>query len=141
VRPSNDDHFFSAELNVVGGNETGVHVEAHALDVRAGERPLLCSNGLPEMVTDDVITAVLEKELDQRLSVPTSGVGERRGGRDNVTVLIVRFDSVDPEPAGRNPAGTDDGRALLALEARLACSPLRPNGRPVSGRSRSGARA
>jgi hypothetical protein len=32
--------------------------------VRAGERPLLCSNELIEIVTDDVIAAVLEKELD-----------------------------------------------------------------------------
>jgi serine/threonine protein phosphatase PrpC len=64
VRPSNDDQFLSAELNVVGGNETGVRVEAHALDVRAGERPLLCSNGLTEIVADEVIAAVLEKELD-----------------------------------------------------------------------------
>jgi PPM family protein phosphatase len=84
---------------VVGGNETGIHVEAHALDVRAGERLLLCSNGLTEMVTDDVIAAVLERELD-----PEAGAKElvalanEAGGRDNITVLIVRFDAVDPEP-------------------------------------------
>ena len=83
--------------NVVGGNETGVHVEAHALDVRAGERLLLCSNGLTEMVTDDEIAAVLERELDpEAAATKLVALANEAGGRDNITVLIVRFDAVDP---------------------------------------------
>ena len=50
--------------NVVGGNELGVAVEAHAFEVQAGDRLLLCSDGLSETVTNDNISAVLEMELD-----------------------------------------------------------------------------
>jgi protein phosphatase len=79
--------------NVVGGTEAGVKVEAHAVEVQAGDRLLLCSDGLTEMVTDDAIAATLRAELEPE-SACTSLVAQANeaGGRDNVTVLIVRFD-------------------------------------------------
>ena len=92
--------------NVVGGQELGVHVEAHAFEVQAGDRLLLCSDGLTEMVTNEAIAATLAAE-----PVP-EGAAKRLlmqandgGARDNITVLIVRFDSADSD------AGTGgDGR-------------------------------
>jgi len=92
-------HVGDSITDVVGGNETGIQVEAHALDVRAGERLLLCSNGLTEMVTDDVIAAVLETELEpEAAATKLVALANEAGGRDNITVLIVRFDAIDPEP-------------------------------------------
>ena len=46
--------------NVVGGEELGVSVEAHALEVQAGDRLLLCSDGLTEMMTNEAIAATLD---------------------------------------------------------------------------------
>jgi serine/threonine protein phosphatase PrpC len=85
--------------NVVGGNEAVVNVEARALEVHAGDRLLLCSDGLTEMVPDDAIAAILDAEGDPEAAC-TRLVSEANeaGGRDNITVLIVRFDPVDPEP-------------------------------------------
>jgi PPM family protein phosphatase len=84
--------------NVVGGTETGVDVEAHALEVHAGERLLLCSDGLTEMVTDDVIAAILAAESDPEAAcTKLVAQANEAGGRDNITVLIVRFDPA-PEP-------------------------------------------
>jgi len=79
--------------NVVGGNEAGIHVEAHALKLHAGDRLLLCSDGLTEMVTNEAIAAVLRAEPDpeaacRALVAQANGAG----GRDNITVLIARFD-------------------------------------------------
>ena len=79
--------------NVVGGNEAGVKVEAHALEVQAGDRLLLCSDGLTEMLTDDAITATLRTEPEpESACARLVAQANDAGGRDNVTVLIVRFD-------------------------------------------------
>jgi PPM family protein phosphatase len=86
--------------NVVGGTEAGVNVEAHALDIRAGDRLLLCSDGLTEMLTDSAIEAILAAEADPEAAC-TKLVAQANdaGGRDNITVLIVRFDPADVEPS------------------------------------------
>ena len=79
--------------NVVGGNDVGVNVEAHALEVQPGDRLLLCSDGLTEMLTDDDIAATLRAEPDpepagRRLLAQANDAG----GHDNITLVIVRFD-------------------------------------------------
>ena len=82
--------------NVVGGTDVGVNVEAHAMAVEAGDRLLICSDGLTEMVTDDVIAAALGAEPDPERTCRTLlAQANDAGGRDNITLLIVRF---DPEP-------------------------------------------
>jgi PPM family protein phosphatase len=85
--------------NVVGGTEAGVDVEAHALNVHADDRLLLCSDGLTEMMTDEAIAAVLRAEADPQVACTTLvAQANEAGGRDNITVLIVRFDTAAPEP-------------------------------------------
>ena len=54
--------------NVVGGEQLGVSVEARALEVQAGDRLLLCSDGLTEMVTNDAIAATLDAEPTPELA-------------------------------------------------------------------------
>jgi serine/threonine protein phosphatase PrpC len=89
--------------NVVGGNEAGVNVEAHALKVEAGDRLLLCSDGLTEMLTNEAIVATLRAEPDpQAACTKLVAQANDAGGRDNITVLIVRFDPTDPEPIPRS---------------------------------------
>ena len=79
--------------NVVGGPNVGVKVEARAFEMQAGDRLLLCSDGLTEMVTDDAIAAVLATEQDPEAAAKALlAQALDAGGRDNVTVLIVRFD-------------------------------------------------
>ena len=68
--------------------------------VRPGDVFLLASDGLTGMLEDDVLAAVLqgdgtpEKWVDRLV-----GEANRRGGLDNITVIIVRVDTVE-EPAG-----------------------------------------
>ncbi|HMD35245.1 MAG TPA: protein phosphatase 2C domain-containing protein [Vicinamibacterales bacterium] len=86
--------------NVVGGNEAGITVEAHAMKVSVGDRLLLCSDGLTEMLTNEAIAAILRAEPDPEAAcgrlVAQANDG---GGRDNITAVIVRFDPAVREPA------------------------------------------
>jgi len=79
--------------NVVGGSDPGVQVEMHKLPVEPGDRVLLCSDGLTEMVPDEEILSILMAEAE-----PTSACqrlidrANELGGRDNVTVVVARFE-------------------------------------------------
>jgi protein phosphatase len=89
--------------NVLGGNEPGVQVELHRLDLHAADVLLLCSDGLTEMVPDDQIARILRDEPDpkracERLVAEANG----HGGQDNITVVVARVE--EPERAnGRHP--------------------------------------
>ena len=82
--------------NVVGGPSQGVFVEAHAVELQAGDRLLLCSDGLTEMVTNEEISEVLREISEpeaacQQLLERAIGAG----GNDNITIVVARFDPLD----------------------------------------------
>lgn len=55
---------------------------------RAGDRLLLCSDGLSDMVADEVIEAALASPARERAAQRLVEVALASGGRDNVTVII-----------------------------------------------------
>ena len=57
-------HLRHVVTNVIGGSEAGVRVEIHKVHLEAGDRVLLCSDGLTEMVPDAEITALLRDVAD-----------------------------------------------------------------------------
>jgi PPM family protein phosphatase len=82
--------------NVVGGKELGVTVEAHALEVQAGDHLLLCSDGLTEVVSNEMLAATLAAEPEPEAAAKTLlAQASAAGAPDNVTLLVVRFDAVD----------------------------------------------
>ena len=84
--------------NVVGGQELGVNVEARAFEVQAGDRLLLCSDGLTEMVTNEAIAATLDAEsAPEAAATKLLAQANDGGARDNITLLIVRFDAADSD--------------------------------------------
>jgi PPM family protein phosphatase len=90
--------------NVVGGPELGVNVEARALEVQNGDRLLLCSDGLTEMLTNEAIAATLDAELAPEAAAKTLLAKANEGeSNDNITVVVVRFDSAESDATeGRN---------------------------------------
>lgn len=81
--------------NAVGGDKKGVEPEVHKHLLSAGDVLLLCSDGLTEMMSDEEIA----KELGTGPRSPEDlcgvlvGTANARGGTDNITVVIARFDS------------------------------------------------
>jgi PPM family protein phosphatase len=82
--------------NVVGGPELGVKVEARAFEIKPGDSLLLCSDGLTETVTNDVIASILNAEPAPEAAA-TSLLAEANKGAaaDNITAVVVRFDLPD----------------------------------------------
>ena len=82
--------------NVVGGPELGVRVEARALEVQGGDRLLLCSDGLTEMVTNEAIAAILAAEPAPEVAARNLLARANDGAAsDNITLIVVRFDPAD----------------------------------------------
>jgi protein phosphatase len=82
--------------NVVGGPAEGVFVEAHAVELQAGDRLLLCSDGLTEMLCNDAIAEVLRNTLEPSAACQQLlDKANAAGGSDNITIVIVRFDPTD----------------------------------------------
>jgi protein phosphatase len=80
--------------NAVGGHGPGVLVECHRVELEPNDTILLCSDGLTGMVPDDRITAVLQADHEP----PTAcerlvAEANERGGKDNVSVIVARFEA------------------------------------------------
>jgi serine/threonine protein phosphatase PrpC len=119
------DHNLVAEM-VAEGRITPAEAEVHprrnimtrALGVEApvpGDRYLLCSDGLPREVGDDLIASLLQRFADpQEAAKELVDEAMRRGGNDNITVVVV---DVVEEDGAFPPPDRDATTALAATEA------------------------
>jgi len=87
------------------GIDPGVEPELHEYPTRTGDIYLLCSDGLCDMVSDDDIALTLEA-LGRHLNLATQQLVQMandNGGRDNVSVILVRV--LREYPAARGVMG------------------------------------
>jgi serine/threonine protein phosphatase PrpC len=83
------------------GLDVDVEVDVIPVAVAAGDRLLLCSDGLTTMLRDDAIAGVLRSEADRgRAARELVEAANDAGGTDNITVLLI--DVVDDDAAS-NP--------------------------------------
>ena len=79
--------------NFVGGPASGVEPEVKTVELGDGDFLLLCSDGLSEMVDDDQIARVLGSAGATDAAARTLvELALDAGGRDNVTVVLARFE-------------------------------------------------
>ncbi|HEX2106005.1 MAG TPA: protein phosphatase 2C domain-containing protein [Solirubrobacteraceae bacterium] len=76
------------------------------LRARAGDRLLLCSDGLSDMVDDDAIATALREPSREACADRLVGLALAAGGRDNVSVVVADVvERRDPAAAWAPPAG------------------------------------
>ncbi|MBD2257351.1 protein phosphatase 2C domain-containing protein [Pseudanabaena sp. FACHB-2040] len=79
------------------GREDLTQLEVQPLEVHAGDRLLLCSDGLTEELSDHLIASHL-KSIRSCEAAATALINsaKQRGGRDNITVVIVSLQTTVP---------------------------------------------
>jgi PPM family protein phosphatase len=91
------------------GTDPEVDVDSLAMDAESGDLYLICSDGLTTMITDEEILSILERAK----SLESAGkdlvkAANRRGGEDNVTVVLFTVES--DEPLEETAVMSGDGR-------------------------------
>jgi protein phosphatase len=80
--------------NIIGGPTPGVAAEIAHATVEPGDRLLLCTDGLSDMVPDADVAAIMREHPDPEDACHALMADALdRGGNDNVTVVIATFES------------------------------------------------
>jgi serine/threonine protein phosphatase PrpC len=79
-------------VNALGGSSEDVQVDVDQLELVSGDRMILCSDGLTDLVDDDNIRRVLIDCPDAAATCRCLvDLALERGGRDNVTVVAATY--------------------------------------------------
>src|SRR5438874_2925828 len=85
-------HWRHVVTNAVGGDSAAVKVEVHKVHLESGDRVLLCSDGLTEMVAEAEISEILQGEAEpEQACRRLVARANEAGGKDNITVVVGHF--------------------------------------------------
>jgi protein phosphatase len=103
------------------GTEPTVDVDEDELPLLDGDRLLLCSDGLTDMVAEEQIQAILESEPDpQRAADRLVKAANRAGGVDNITAVVLDVHAEEGDP----PPGELPSRSRRPSTRRLIATAL-----------------
>ena len=74
------------------GRQDLAQIMVQSIDVKSGDRLLLCSDGLTEEVPDQSIGALLQSDSCEQAAADLVEKAKAAGGSDNITVVIVAQD-------------------------------------------------
>lgn len=114
------------------GIESYVDVDTFPLQVEDGDRFIMCSDGLVDEAADDEIEVEIREASDpQDLADRLVSLANRNGGRDNITVVVVDFETVaepvvvEPVVVEPEPDDEDGGTIICTLRAPETSRPSR----------------
>ena len=72
------------------GIDAAVDVDTYRVELRPGDRLLICSDGLTNMLSDQTIAATLHRHADPQQAAETLvDMANQAGGDDNITVIVL----------------------------------------------------
>jgi serine/threonine protein phosphatase PrpC len=84
------DHDAQGQITQYVGMEEKARSHVRYFTLKKGDRILLCTDGLTDMVTDKDIAAVLKAETDPQAACKLLvAAANKAGGHDNVTTLVI----------------------------------------------------
>ncbi len=102
------------------GPEETVEVDTRSFRARAGDLYLLCSDGLTSMIPEARLAELLRRHAGARLrDIGEALIAEanRAGGRDNITVILLRLEEVNAGPAPASATGDDQHATIVGMPA------------------------
>ena len=119
------------------GVDRDVQVDTYRIDLKPGDRLMICSDGLTNMLSDDTIAQTLRRHADPQQAADTLvDMANQAGGDDNITVILLDALSdggdgaaatTTAEPERAEPALEDAAEPPLA-EDEDDESPVPPRG-------------
>jgi PPM family protein phosphatase len=110
------------------------------IEAKAGDRYLLCSDGLSDVVSDDTMRTTLLEETDREKAVARLiSLAMRGGGPDNITCIVADVVESGPEPPGTQAyrvvgaASNGDGRPRLRTDSPAERAHLLTRGGTAAG--------
>lgn len=101
--PEDVKRFGHVLTNSISGDQHPIHATIIHLEIQHGDRILICSDGLSDMVSESDIAGVLEQRLaPQETCQRLLAAALEAGGRDNITIVLG-----DLEPSPEDSAQID----------------------------------
>jgi serine/threonine protein phosphatase PrpC len=125
------------------GVENAVEVDVYSVPLAAGDRLLICSDGLTTMLRPDDIAGVLRRETDPtRAANVLVDAANAAGGEDNITTVVidVEDDGIDPLAPAPVAAGVTTAQPVISGDAppEPASDPVATPGAAPAARSATG---
>jgi protein phosphatase len=118
----------SVLMRVLGDVDAAPEIDTEVFDTQAGDRWLLCSDGLSSFVTEDKIAATLRRITDPEAATERLVQASLdQGAPDNVTVVLVDIGD-DATSAHEPPLMVGSAASPLSFEPTTSKKPIRiPN--------------
>jgi protein phosphatase len=86
------DHRWRHVITNAVGDAGPVKVEVHKIQLESGDRMLLCSDGLTEMLPGEEIKRILQTQVEpEQACRQLVAHANEAGGKDNITVVVAHF--------------------------------------------------
>jgi protein phosphatase len=106
------------------GVDPDVAVDTYRVDLKPGDRLMICSDGLTNMLSDDTIAQTLRRHADPQQAADTLvDMANQAGGDDNITVILL--DALSDGAEGAAATATSAGSGAEPASAEVVAEPAR----------------